>query len=66
MCERTKTEQGLHVFVNLMTTIYKKGRKVCEHFKMNLPLIFDNILPKWNYRAIPQNTWLSKLFDFHS
>jgi len=56
MCERTKTEQGLHVFVNLMTTLYKKGRKVCEHFKMNLPLIFDNILPKWNYRAIPQNT----------
>jgi hypothetical protein len=55
LIERTKTEQGLHVFVNLITTVYKTGRKVCENFKMNMPLLFDSLLPKWNYRAVPQN-----------
>lgn len=52
---RTKTEQGLRVVVNLITTVYKTGRKVCEDFKQNMPLLFDGILPKWNYRAVPQN-----------
>ena len=31
-----------------------------------MPIIFDSILPKWNYRTVPQNIWLSKLFNFHS
>ncbi|MEY3302357.1 MAG: hypothetical protein RLZZ139_729, partial [Cyanobacteriota bacterium] len=26
-----------------------------DGFKENLPIIFDEYLPKWNYRAIPQN-----------
>jgi hypothetical protein len=52
---RTKTQKGLQVFVNLIETIYETGRKVCEDFKNNLPIIFDGLLPKWNYRAIPQN-----------
>jgi transposase len=53
---RTKTKKGLQVFVNLIETIYETGRKVCEGFKNNMPIIFDCLLPKWNYRAIPQNT----------
>ena len=52
---RTKTKKGLQVFVNLIETIYETGRKVCEGFKNNMPIIFDCLLPKWNYRAIPQN-----------
>jgi hypothetical protein len=31
-----------------------------------MPIIFDSILPKWNYRAVPQNAWLYELFNFHS
>jgi hypothetical protein len=23
--------------------------------KQNLKIVFDNVLPKWNYRAIPQH-----------
>jgi len=23
--------------------------------KQNLKIVFDNLLPKWNYRAIPQH-----------
>ena len=55
LIERTQTKQGLSVFVNVITSVYKTGRKVCENFKMNMPLLFDSILPKWNYRAVPQN-----------
>ena len=55
LIKRTKTEKGLRVAVNLIKTVYKTGRKVCESFKKNMPIIFDSILPKWNYRAVPQN-----------
>lgn len=55
LIERTKTAQGLQVFVNLTTTVYQTGRKVCENFKKNMPLLFDSILPKWNYRAVPRH-----------
>jgi hypothetical protein len=54
LIQRTKTKKGLNVIVNLITTVYKTGRKVCKNFKENMPIIFDSLLPKWNYRAIPQ------------
>lgn len=53
---RTKTKKGLSVVVNLISTVYKTGRKVCQTFKKSMPIIFDDTLPKWNYRAIPQMT----------
>lgn len=55
LIKRTKTEKGLRVVVNLIKTVYKTGRKVCDSFKKNMPIIFDAVLPKWNYRAAPQN-----------
>jgi hypothetical protein len=27
---------------------------VSEAFKKNMPIIFDTVLPKWNYWAMPQ------------
>ena len=56
LIERTSTKTGLTVIVNLMDKVYAKGRKVVEGFKDNLPIIFDDYLPKWNYKAIPQNS----------
>ena len=55
LIKRTKTEKGLRVEVNLIKTVNKTGRKVCASFKKNMPIIFDAVLPKWNYRAAPQN-----------
>ena len=55
LIKRSKTEKGLRVAVNLIKTVYKTGRKVCKSFKENIPIIFDSILPKWNYRAVPHN-----------
>ena len=55
LIERTSSKTGLTVSVNLMDKVYAKGRKVVEGFKDNLPIIFDEYLPKWNYTAIPQH-----------
>jgi len=55
LIEKTSTKTGLKVIVNLIDKVYDKGRKVIDGFKENLPIIFDEYLPKWNYRAIPQN-----------
>jgi hypothetical protein len=27
-----------------------------DGFKKNLPIVFDEYLPKWNYKAIPQHS----------
>ena len=55
LIEKTSTKTGLSVVVNLMDKVYAKGREVADGFKENLPIIFDEYLPKWSYRAIPQN-----------
>jgi hypothetical protein len=54
LIEKTTTKTGLSVIVNLMDKVYAEGRQVADGFKENLPIIFDEFLPKWNYRAISQ------------
>lgn len=51
--EKTKTKKGLNVEVRIINKIYETGRKVKEGFKENMPIVFDEYLRKWNYRAIP-------------
>jgi hypothetical protein len=53
LIERTHTRQGLAVTGPIIATVYATGRKVAERFKQNLPLLFDHVLPQWNYRAVP-------------
>lgn len=52
--ERTKTTTGLSVSVSILDKVYATGRKYAEDFKQNLKILFDDHLPKWNYRAVPQ------------
>lgn len=51
----TRTEKGLKVFVHVIDKVYKTGRKVAKNFKKEMRIVFDNILPKWNYCAIPSS-----------
>lgn len=51
---KTSTSTGLKVFASIIDKMYKTGRKVQETFKKNVPLVPDEHLGKWNYRAIPQ------------
>ena len=55
LMEKTKTSKGLRVVVEIVNTVYQTGRKVAEDFKQNMRIVFDEILPAWNYRAIPAN-----------
>ena len=51
---RAKTDTGLRVTVRLLDKAYAAGRKCAEGFKEDMKILFDDHLPKWNYRAVPQ------------
>ena len=53
--ERTKTTTGLQVTVSLLDKAYATGRKYAKDFKKAMKLVFDDHLPKWNYRAVPES-----------
>src|SRR5437899_2633217 len=38
----------------LLDKLYEGGRTVSEAFKKHMPIVFDSVLPKWNYWAVPQ------------
>ena len=54
LMRRTMTATGLRTTVNVMRRVYEIGRKVTEEFKDNMTILFDDLLPKWNYRVVPQ------------
>lgn len=54
LMRRTATRTGLRTTVNVIRRAYQTGRKVAEDFKDNMTIVFDNLLPKWNYRVVPQ------------
>jgi hypothetical protein len=51
--EKAKTTTGLKVTVDILTGIYTIGKKCAANFLKNIRIIFDEHLPRWNYRAIP-------------
>ncbi|MBC8448593.1 MAG: ISAzo13 family transposase [Chloroflexi bacterium] len=53
LMEKTHTQTGLKAFVHIMDKAYQTGREVAADFKENMRIVFDDILPQWNYRAIP-------------
>jgi DDE family transposase len=53
--ERAKTSMGLRVTVSVLEKVYATGRKYAEGFKEAMKIVFDDHLPKWNYRAIPES-----------
>jgi len=52
--ERAKTTTGLRVTVSILEKVYATGRKYAQGFKDSMKIVFDEHLPKWNYRVIPQ------------
>lgn len=45
---------GLKVTVDILTGIYATGKKCTVDFLETMTIVFDDNLPRWNYRAIPQ------------
>lgn len=53
LIEKTKTSKGLKVIVNIIDKPYETGRSASEEFLQAPPIIFDELLGKWNYRTTP-------------
>ncbi|MEG4396820.1 ISAzo13-like element transposase-related protein [Microcoleus sp. BROC3] len=54
LVEKTHTKTGLSVVANVLNKVYKIGLKVAGNFKNTMQITFDEYLPKWNYKAVPQ------------
>ena len=46
--------EGAKFWLRVLTELKNRGLK--EVFKQNMPIVFDDILPQWNYTALPQQT----------
>lgn len=51
--EKTTTSTGLQVVAWLNEKVYQSGRKYSENFKEQMTIVFDQVLPKWNYQIVP-------------
>jgi hypothetical protein len=51
---KTETATGLKVEVSILAKVYETGQKCAAGFKETMKIVFDKILPKWNYRAVPE------------
>jgi hypothetical protein len=52
---KAETSTGLTVKVSILEKVYQTGRKCAAGFKKAMKIVFDEILPKWNYTAVPQS-----------
>ena len=55
LMRKTTTSTGLRTTVNVIRRLYETGRNATEEMKSNLKIVFDDLLPNWNYRATPQS-----------
>ncbi|MDM8524088.1 ISAzo13 family transposase [Desulfococcaceae bacterium HSG8] len=55
LMEKTETKTGLTVTVRINRKEYKTRRKADKNFIENNEIVFDDHLPRWNYRVIPTN-----------
>src|SRR5437764_8534663 len=51
---KTETATGLKVEVSILEGVYETGLKCAAGFKKTMKIVFDKVLPKWNYRAVPE------------
>jgi hypothetical protein len=49
-----RDQQGLKIEVRILEKVYETGRKCAAGFKKAMKIVFDEFLPKWNYRAVPE------------
>jgi hypothetical protein len=50
---QTSTTKGLTVTVEIIDKVYELKRKVANGFKETMRIVFDKVLPQWNYTAVP-------------
>ena len=53
LMRKAKTRTGLSVVVDLLDRVYETGRRFSKAAKDDVNLIRDVVLPRWNYRILP-------------
>lgn len=51
---KTSTKTGLQTVVSFLDAVYETGRKATDTFVAQMPIVFDDYLPQWNYVDCPQ------------
>lgn len=54
LVEKAGTRTGLAVTADVLEGEYPAGEKAPAGFKASMRIVFDETLPRWNYRAVPQ------------
>ena len=54
LMRRATTSTGLTTTVNVIRRAYETGRNATEAMKQDLKIVFDQLLPNWNYKAVPE------------
>lgn len=54
LMRKTMTRTGLTSTVHVIQNIYEKGRKVRDDFQQTARLLFEPLIPQWNYTALPR------------
>lgn len=55
LMRRASTSTGLRTTVNVIRRVYESGRNATDQMKADLKIVYDDLLPKWNYAAVPQS-----------
>lgn len=53
LMRKAKTRTGLSVEVEILDKVYEIGRKVSQTAKDAVNLVRETVLPRWNYRILP-------------
>ncbi|MCD2448798.1 hypothetical protein GO003_000065 [Methylicorpusculum oleiharenae] len=51
--EKAKAHTGLKVTVAILAGTYETGKQCAAYLIQNRRIVFDDFLPRWNYRALP-------------
>ena len=46
------TATGLSVFTTVLDRVSETGKKASDELKASIRIVFDDVLPKWNYTAL--------------
>lgn len=55
LMRRAATSTGLKTTVNVIRRCHETGRNATDEMKQQLRIKYDELLPKWNYTAVPNN-----------
>ena len=53
LMRQAATRTGLRTTVNVINRLFETGQKATDEIRSGLRIVFDELLPKWNYKAIP-------------